>query len=454
MPMDPDNNAQANGPWTQGMEVIANYNFPGKSHEDLPFQKGDILFIVRSTRDPNWYRAKDSTGKEGMIPATYVQPRTSVPLHAMPWYHGRMTREEAERLLKFQEDGVFLIRDSVHYHGDYTLSVVYEGRVDHYRVLARNRELEVDGGDCTFHNLIELVQHYKTDADGLCTRLVRPVKKDGESFATVSVQDFQSSGWVIKMDNASEWEKIGKGEFGNVYKGVYKGQAVAIKQLKDKDKAEQTFLKEASVMTSLRHANLVQLIGVVLSDEFFLVTEFMGKGNLVEYLRSRGRSVITKKDQINFATDTCAAMDYLESKNLVHRDLAARNVLVHENGTAKVSDFGLAKFEDFSTDGGKFPIKWTAPEALRDNAFTNKSDMWSFGILLWEIYSFGRVPYPRIPLADVVVHVERGYRMEAPECCPPEVYTIMKKAWALKPDDRPTFHLVLEELNALRSVRV
>ncbi|XP_046546473.1 tyrosine-protein kinase CSK-like [Haliotis rubra] len=453
MPMDLDNNAQANGPWTQGMEVIANYNFPGKSHEDLSFQKGDILFIVRSTRDPNWYRAKDSTGKEGMIPATYVQPRTSVPLHAMPWFHGKISRGDAERLLSPPEDGLFLIRESSNYPGDYTLCVCCGSKVEHYRILYRNNRLTVDE-EVYFRNLAELVQHYKTDADGLCTRLVRPVKKDGESFTTVSVQDFQSSGWVIKMDNRLEWEKIGKGEFGNVYKGMYKGQPVAIKQLKDKDKAEQTFLKEASVMTSLRHTNLVQLIGVVLSDEFFLVTEFMGKGNLVEYLRSRGRSVITKKDQINFATDTSAAMDYLENKNLVHRDLAARSVLVHDNGTAKVSDFGLAKFEDFSTDGGKFPIKWTAPEALRDNAFTNKSDMWSFGILLWEIYSFGRVPYPRIPLADVVVHVERGYRMEAPECCPPEVYTIMKKAWALKPEDRPTFHKVLEELNALRSVRV
>lgn len=207
-------------------------------------------------------------------------------------------------------------------------------------------------------------------------------------------------------------------------------------------------------MTSMRHENLVQLIGVVLGDTIYLITEFMGKGSLVEYLRSRGRTVITKKNQINFATDTCAGMSYLESNNLVHRDLAARNVLVHEDGTAKVSDFGLAKYEEFNQEGGRFPIKWTAPEALRHNEFSSRSDMWSFGVLLWEIYSFGRVPYPRIPLVDVVRHVERGYRMEAPEGCPPEVYRIMNQTWKLNPHERPLFREVLEMLNNLRATTV
>ena len=147
-------------------------------------------------------------------------------------------------------------------------------------------------------------------------------------------------------------------------------------------------------------------------------------------------------------------MQYLESKDLVHRDLAARNILVNDSNTAKVSDFGLAKYGDYTAEGGKFPIKWTAPEALRDNKFTNKSDMWSFGILLWEVYSFGRVPYPRIPLSDVVMHVERGYRMEAPDGCPQEIYSIMMLAWEIDPKQRPTFKQVLEKLNNLRATTV
>jgi c-src tyrosine kinase len=208
-------------------------------------------------------------------------------------------------------------------------------------------------------------------------------------------------------------------------------------------------------MTSLRHKNLVQLLGVVFEDPtIYLVTEYMGKGSLVDYLRSRGRLHVTKRDQINFATDTAAGMAYLESKHVIHRDLAARNVLISEDCTAKVCDFGLAREESFNLEGGKFPIKWTAPEALRFSKFSNKSDMWSFGILLWEIYSFGRVPYPRIPLADVVKHVEKGYRMEAPEGCPSEVYEIMKLAWDLDPERRPSFASVLKKLEHLKTLTV
>ncbi|KAK7499721.1 hypothetical protein BaRGS_00009062 [Batillaria attramentaria] len=449
MPMD----QAPNETWHEGMEVIAQYNFQGRSAEDLPFQKGDLLVILRATSDRMWYKACDARGREGMIPANYVQKRKVVTLHAMPWFHGKITRQQAEELLRPREDGLFLIRESSNYPGDYTLCVCHGGKVEHYRILYRDNQLTIDE-EGFFKNLDELVKHYLNDADGLCTRLTRPVTKQGDNFVTVTPDEFKSGGWVIQKHDLHIGESIGKGDFGDVFKGTYKGQAVAIKQLKDKDRGEQSFLQEASVMTSLRHDNLVRLIGVVLSDTIFLVTEFMGKGNLVEYLRSRGRSVITKKDQINFATDTCAAMEYLESKNLVHRDLAARNVLVADDGTSKVSDFGLAKFGDFSQTGQKFPIKWTSPEALRENKFTSKSDMWSFGILLWEIYSFGRVPYPRIPLTDVVMHVERGYRMEAPEGCPPEIYTIMKQAWEIKPEDRPTFKTVLGKLNNLRAVTV
>ncbi|XP_050401686.1 tyrosine-protein kinase CSK [Patella vulgata] len=450
MPVIPGQMEQS---WQAGSEVIANYDFPGRSQEDLPFAKGDILVIVRPTTDPYWFMARNRNHKEGMIPANYVQERTVVQLQAMPWFHGKIKREQAEELLKPYQDGLYLIRESGNFPGDYTLCVCHQNKVEHYHILYKENRLTIDD-ESYFRNLTELVEHYTKDADGLCTNLVLPIRKAGTSFGTVSVQDFQSGGWVIPPGELKRMETIGRGAFGEVFKGMYKGQVVAVKQLKDNNRAEQTFLTEASVMTSLRHPNLVQLIGVTLEGGICLVTEFMARGSLVEYLRSRGRSVITKKDQINFATDTCSAMDYLESKNLVHRDLAARNVLVNDDGTSKVSDFGLAKHDNFSQEGVKFPIKWTAPEALRENKFTSKSDMWSFGILLWEIYSFGRVPYPRIPLADVVMHVEKGYRMEAPEGCPPEIYSIMKDSWDIDPLKRPTFNTVIAKLNNLRSITV
>lgn len=448
MPMDRQHET-----WQMGTEVVASYKFPGGSLEDLPFNKGDILTIIKATRDPNWYQAKNSYGREGMIPANYVQKRQEVSLQTMPWFHGKITRQEAEDLLKMMEDGLFLLRESQNYPGDYTLCVCHQRKVEHYHIVYCNNKLTIDK-EVFFDSLPHLVEHYEKDADGLCTRLSKPLWKTGNNFTTVNFKDFERGGWVINAEYLDIKEPIGKGEFGDVYKGCYNQQLVAVKQLKDRNRAAQTFLKEASVMTSMRHPNLVQLIGVVLGENIFLVTEFMGKGNLVEYLRSRGRSVITKRDQINFATDTCAGMAYLEAKNLVHRDLAARNVLVHEDGTAKVSDFGLAKFESFSQEGGRFPIKWTAPEAIRKNVFTSKSDVWSFGILLWEIYSFGRVPYPRIPLAEVVRHVERGYRMETPDGCPPEIYRIMRHTWDMEPNHRPLFQDILNMLHNLRATTV
>ncbi|KAG8224114.1 hypothetical protein J437_LFUL001808 [Ladona fulva] len=191
--------------------------------------------------------------------------------------------------------------------------------------------------------------------------------------------------------------------------------------------------QERLFLMSLRHKNLVQLLGLVFNNKhIYLVTEYMSKGSLVDYLRSRGRLHVTKKDQINFAFDTCSGMEYLESRKVVHRDLAARNVLISEEGVAKVSDFGLAREENFTLEGGKLPIKWTAPEALKQGKYILRI----------------------IPLADVVKHVEKGYKMEAPDGCPSEVYDIMRKAWDLNPEKRPTFKEVETVLGVLKAVTI
>ncbi|KAG7248382.1 hypothetical protein CRUP_001727 [Coryphaenoides rupestris] len=229
--------------------------------------------------------------------------------------------------------------------------------------------------------------------------------------------------------------------------GDYRGTKVAVKCIKH-DATAQAFVAEASVMTQLRHNNLVQLLGVILEEKgsLFIVTEYMAKGSLVDYLRSRGRTVLDGYSLLKFSLDVCGAMEYLEANNFVHRDLAARNVLVSDDNIAKVSDFGMTKEACSTQDTAKLPIKWTAPEALKDKMFSTKSDVWSYGVLLWEIYSFGRLPYPKIPLKDVVPHVEKGYKMESPDGCPEVVYNIMKLCWSLDPLARPTFHMLRERL--------
>jgi len=379
--------------------------------------------------------------------------------HVMPWFHGAITREEAEQLLTpsrststpspAPSDGLFLVRDSTNFVGDFTLCVSFQCKVEHYRIIAEhkhngdrgtsNKKRYTIDEDEFFEDLISLVRHYREDADGLCTRLTEAVPKEDKALLEKETKMLRDRGWVIEDASIQFTEKIGKGEFGNVVLGTmlsgrHAGQKVAVKVLKDLNQRRMQFLSEASVMTNLQHENLVCLRGVVLEAEAFkIVTEYMSKGSLLEYLRSRGRQYVTRTYQIKFALDACRGMAYLESKGIIHRDLAARNILISEKDVAKVSDFGLA-IRDQSTDSGsdteliesgKLPIKWTAPEALKRQLFTSKSDVWSFGVLLWEIYSFGRVPYPRIPIADVVKYVESNQKMDPPEGCPDNMYHIM-----------------------------
>ncbi|XP_034443468.1 tyrosine-protein kinase CSK-like isoform X1 [Hippoglossus hippoglossus] len=434
-------------PWPQGTECVARYSFKGTSEHDLPFNKGDLLSIIVVTKDPNWYKAKNSAGREGTIPANYVQKREGVKsggkLSLMPWFHGKITRNQAEELLVPPETGLYLVRESTNFPGDYTLCVSCDGKVEHYRIIYHNGKLSIDEEEY-FENLMQLVEHYTKDADGLCTKLIKPKVEEG----TVAAQDeFSRGGWSMNRNELQLQQVIGKGEFGDVMVGDYRGAKVAVKCIKN-DATAQAFIAEASVMTQLRHDNLVQLLGVIVEENgsLFIVTEYMAKGCLVDYLRSRGRTVLGGDALLNFTLDVSEAMAYLETNNFVHRDLAARNVLVSEDNIAKVSDFGLTKEASSTQDTAKLPVKWTSPEALREKKFSTKSDVWSFGVLLWEIYSFGRVPYPRIPLKEVVPRVEKGYTMDCPDGCPEVVYNIMKMCWNLDPAARPSFQMLKERL--------
>lgn len=472
--------------WSVGTEAIARRDHTTTEPDQLAFHLGDILTIVddkpttKHTHDvdaesanfngvakPNennndehnsseWYIAQHCDGRRGLVPLTHLQRRTEVKLNTMPWFHGKISRDEAERLLQPTKDGLFLVRESTNFPGDFTLCVCFNNKVEHYRTIFMNNKYTIDE-EGFFDSLSQLVDHYREDADGLCTSLKTAVPKKSTKS---DLKAFEAAGYTIQSNDLTFLEEnLGHGETGDVVLAKYGQQKVAVKIMKETEEAIRSFTTEACLMTSLKHKNLVQLIGITIDGpNICLVTEFMEKGSLSEYLRTRGRLRVTLRDQLRFAKDTCAGMAYLESKKVVHRDLAARNVLIAEDYTAKVCDFGLAsreKFSDIYIYSGascRIPIKWTAPESLRQGEFSSKSDMWSFGILLYEIYSFGRLPYPKIPLADVVKHVESGYRMEAPEGCPGAIYNIMKRAWSAQAKDRPSFADVLIELDKLEKL--
>ncbi|XP_061139735.1 tyrosine-protein kinase CSK-like isoform X1 [Syngnathus typhle] len=447
----------AKTPWPNGTKCVARVSFKGSLEHHLPFHEGDLLTIVATTQDPEWCIAKNEAGREGTVPTSHIQKcrRNVAPvenpndLNLMPWFHGKITRDQAEDLLSPPEKGLFLVRESTNYPGDYTLCLSTDNRVEHYHIKYGNGKLSIDE-EVYFSNLIQLVEHYKSSSDGLCTCLINP-KLEGK---TVAVQnEFLRGGWVMNRKELKVLKTIGRGEFGEVKLAEYEKKQVAVKSLKNNPTA-QAFIAEASVMMKLSHKNLVKLLGVITEEDggLLIITEYMRKGTLVDYLRSRGRTVLTSVTLINFALDVCEAMVYLESNNFVHRDLAARNVLLSEELIAKISDFGLTKKVSSLEHTNLLPIKWTSPEALKEKKFSTKSDVWSFGILLWEIYSFGRMPYPKIESKNVGPLLEKGYRMPSPDGCPEVIYEIMNDGcWHSEPESRPTFKLLKELLLGVKT---
>ncbi|KAL2089826.1 hypothetical protein ACEWY4_014514 [Coilia grayii] len=387
----------------------------------------------------------NTTGQEGLISRSNMREREAIRvdscLSLMPWFHGKISGPEAVKKLKPREDGLFLVRESIRHPGDYVLCVSYAGDVMHYRVIYQDSKLTIDNSQF-FYNLIDMIEFYSENKGAIATILHKPKEKEGVRSAEL---ELSKMGWLFDMNKLVLGKSIGEGEFGEVFEGDYMGQRVAVKNIKC-DVTAQAFLSETAVMTKLQHKNLVRLLGVILHNGLYIITELMAKGNLVNYLRTRGRCNISTDQLMRFALDVCEGMEYLESKKLVHRDLAARNVLVSEDTVAKVSDFGLTKGDSKGLDQAKLPVKWTAPEVLRKEKFSPRSDVWSYGIFLWETFSFGRQPYPKMSLKEVREQVVQGYRMEAPEECPPALYQLMRSCWQDEPGKRPSFHKIRDRV--------
>ncbi|XP_074770970.1 tyrosine-protein kinase BTK isoform X2 [Athene noctua] len=200
-------------------------------------------------------------------------------------------------------------------------------------------------------------------------------------------------------------------------------------------------------LRNLSHEKLVQLYGVCTKQRpIFIITEYMANGCLLNFLRETRRR-FQPAELLEMCKDVCEAMEYLESKQFLHRDLAARNCLVNDQGIVKVSDFGLSRYvlddEYTSSMGSKFPVRWSPPEVLLYSKFSSKSDVWAFGVLMWEVYSLGKMPYERFNNSETTEHVIQGLRLYRPQQASERVYAIMYSCWHEKAEERPTFTALL-----------
>ncbi|XP_035976822.1 tyrosine-protein kinase ABL2 isoform X4 [Halichoerus grypus] len=420
---------------------VALYDFVASGDNTLSITKGEKLRVLGYNQNGEWSEVRSKNG-QGWVPSNYITPVNSLEKHS--WYHGPVSRSAAEYLLSSLINGSFLVRESESSPGQLSISLRYEGRVYHYRINTTTDGKVYVTAESRFSTLAELVHHHSTVADGLVTTLHYPAPKCNKP-TVYGVSPIHDK-WEMERTDITMKHKLGGGQYGEVYVGVWKKYSltVAVKTLKEDTMEVEEFLKEAAVMKEIKHPNLVQLLGVcTLEPPFYIVTEYMPYGNLLDYLRECSREEVTAVVLLYMATQISSAMEYLEKKNFIHRDLAARNCLVGENHVVKVADFGLSRLMTGDTytahAGAKFPIKWTAPESLAYNTFSIKSDVWAFGVLLWEIATYGMSPYPGIDLSQVYDLLEKGYRMEQPEGCPPKVYELMRACWKWSPADRPSF---------------
>lgn len=264
-------------------------------------------------------------------------------------------------------------------------------------------------------------------------------------------------------------EELGEGAFGKVYRGelvMPQGAVIpiAIKTLKEDatNRTRSDFQREADLMTDLQHPNIVCLLGVCFRDEpLSMLFEFMSEGDLHEFLISQsprsdipvshnsshgvhGKKSLDLNDFLHISTQIAAGMEYLSSHHYVHRDLAARNCLVGDHLTVKISDFGLSRdiyASDYYRVQSKslLPVRWMPPESILYGKFTSESDIWSFGVVLWEVFSYGHQPYYGYSNQEVIEMIRSRHLLPCPEDCPPHIYSLMVETWHELPNKRPSF---------------
>nr|BAG55524.1 protein tyrosine kinase tec [Monosiga ovata] len=431
------------------LEVRVMYSHNATTPGDLSITEGDKLWVIDQS-EPNWWKARDSQGRVGYIPSNYVR---QAGIESEAWFHGRISRAEAAALLHVaKQEGCFLVRESESKVGEYSLSVSHGDSLRHYHIKKEGEEFYINDRH-RFPDICKLIEYHKLNSGGLVTRL----RKSIADLHTPAAAGLGHGKWELDPADFAIGRQLGSGQFGVVHEATYIGEKkVAVKMMKQGTMSEDDFISEALAMKNFTHPNLVQLYGVCTRTRpMWIITEIMTQGCLLDHLRNN-QDLQHRPELLQYmGVQIAAAMMYLESLRFIHRDLAARNCLLGEKYIVKVGDFGLARFvlddEYTASEGTKFPIKWAAPEVISYARFSTKSDVWSFGITLWELWSVGRTPYPTFTNAEVVDRVVDGYRLPRPPVASAAMHALMLDCWHKDPECRPTFADVVKLLDSNRS---
>ena len=361
-------------------------------------------------------------------------------------YFHTISRADAEKKLRGTETGTFLIRASK--PGTYTLSVTNGVNILHYRINNESNKYYISE-KVVLPSLNELVHHHMLQADGLCCSLTVPITKP------VNIPTTQDM-WEIKKSSIEFLKCLTAGEFGEIWKANLFAEvsSVMIKTNIATNIPQETFLNEANILKKLSHDNIIHLHGVCTKEyPFYIVTELMENGNLQAYLNHHNKMGwnLTPSEIIDIAVQVANGMIYLGEQDYIHCDLRAENILVGEYNTIKIANFHSARHLNgnryWSVEKGiRFATRWTAPECYTSKRLSIKSDVWSFGILLWELVTKGRAPYPDMTNEQVHEAVPQGYHMRIPKDCPEPFYQIMLDCWKLNDDERTTFNNICRHL--------
>ncbi|XP_044311269.1 tyrosine-protein kinase Srms [Varanus komodoensis] len=419
-------------------------DFTARSADELSVNKGDKLCILKE--DGGYVLARRLSGDPNMgyVPANYISKITQEPVAQQPWYISGIGRNKANYLLLSPPNrhGSFLIRDSESNRGEYSLSVRNHTKVRHFRIYKEpGGNIYLEKGH-TFPSLEQLLDYYTVNWKVIQTPLLLPC---------IQKRPLETDQWERPRSEFQLWRKMGEGYFGEVWEGMWKNTVpVAIKIMKQADMRDD-FAKEIQNLKRLKHARLIKLLAICsVGEPVYIVTELMRKGNLHGFLNSAAGKELTTHHLLSISCQVADGMTYLEEQHVVHRDLAARNILVGDDLSCKIADFGLARLlkdDIYSTSGSALiPVKWTAPEAAIYQTYSAKSDVWSYGIFLYEVFTYGQCPYEGLTNQETIQQITRGYRLPRPNSCSPEIYSIMLECWKGHPEDRPTFLSLKETL--------